>query len=83
MSVIAEEFIREAIDNVNTLFSCSITHPGYTCNEKALQMFLGGLKPVIRTYLPVHIVPFLLFKRKDFKKKLFFHQLVHGESCLS
>lgn len=70
MSVIAEDFIREAIDNIDTLFPCSITHPGSTCNEKALQMFFRGLEPVIRTYLPVHIVPFLLFKRKDFKKKL-------------
>lgn len=69
MSAIAVEFIREAIDNPNQQFLCSITHPGMNCNEKMLQMILKGLKPVIKTYLPVHILPFLLFKRKDFKKK--------------
>jgi hypothetical protein len=69
MSAIAIDFIQEAIEDQKHLFPCSITHPGINCNEKMLQLILRGLKPVIKTYLPVHIVPFLLFKRKDFKKK--------------
>ena len=30
---------------------------------------MRALKPVIKTYVPVHLVPFLLFKRKKFIKK--------------
>jgi hypothetical protein len=69
MTALTLDFVQEAINNQGQLFSCSATHPGMNCNEKMLQMIVKGLKPVLRTYLPVHIVPFLLFKRKDFKKK--------------
>ena len=67
--ILTEEYVREAISNINFDFCCSQTHPGLTCNGMATMMILRGLKPVIKTYLPVHIVPFLLFKRKKFLKK--------------
>jgi hypothetical protein len=66
---LALDYVREAMSNMNFDFCCSHTHPGVTCNGMAIMMLLRGLKPVIRTYLPVHIVPFLLFKRKKFMKK--------------
>lgn len=58
-----------AISNPLLEFSCKHTHPGLDCNQMAFLALMRGLKPVVRTYLPVHIVPFLLFKRKKFMKE--------------
>ena len=51
------------------LIDCEHIHPGQTCNQKALMMFMRVVKPVTKTYIPIHILPVLLFKRKQFVKK--------------
>jgi hypothetical protein len=66
---LAEDYVARAINTIDFDFCCSDTHPGVNCNEMAFKMMMRGLKPVIRTYLPVHLVPFLLFKRKKFMKE--------------
>ena len=38
-------------------------------DSKALMMFMRVVKPVTKTYIPIHILPVLLFKRKQFVKK--------------
>lgn len=63
------ESVSQAIADPHFLFKCEDFHKGISCNEKALMMFLRVVKPVARTYIPIHILPVLLFKRKKFMKK--------------
>lgn len=69
MQTIPLAYITEAISKLDFEFACADTHPGCGCNGKAALQFGRALLPVIKTYLPVHIVPFLLFKRRKFLKK--------------
>ena len=43
---------------------CSAFHAGLSCNTKAWEQFLVGFKGTYKMYLVVHLVPFLLFRRK-------------------
>jgi hypothetical protein len=63
------EHLHRAINELDFNFLCHASHEGLSCNRTFALMIQRGLKPVIRTYLPVHIVPFLLFKRRKFMKK--------------
>jgi len=47
---------------------CSIYHPGHTCLEEAGKRWLKVAKNTYRYYLPIHLIPFLLFKLKHLKK---------------
>lgn len=40
-----------------------------TCNEKAISQFIMGCKSVFKMYLLVHLIPFIIFKRKKVIKK--------------
>jgi hypothetical protein len=63
------EFIREAICDPQQSESCSDFHPGISCNRKAFCQFFLGCKSVTKMYLIVHILPFLVFKRKQLKEQ--------------
>jgi hypothetical protein len=69
MPPISLEYVAHAISNLDYEFNCQDTHLGCSCNGKAAQMFIRGFMPVLKTYFPVHVVPFLLFKRKKFIKE--------------
>ena len=40
-----------------------------TCNHKGFSQFVIGSKAVAKMYLMVHLIPFLLFKRKKVRQK--------------
>lgn len=69
MSFLSEEFIQRAILNPLQDEKCVDLHPGEDCNTKMLYQFVATSKAVSKIYLLVHLVPFILFKRKKFIKK--------------
>jgi hypothetical protein len=69
MSTLSYDFILSAISNSQENETCDQAHPGFGCNEKAIQQFFAGSKSVMKMYLLVHLVPFLLFKRKKTIKR--------------
>ena len=67
--VVSEETVRLAILNPLHDEDCNHYHPGMTCNEKGFSQFFIGSKAVAKMYLMVHLIPFLLFKRKKVRQK--------------
>jgi hypothetical protein len=47
---------------------CEHFHEG-TCASTMLPHFLASTASMYKMYIPVHIIPFLLFKRKRFLQK--------------
>lgn len=71
--MLSMDFIEKAIYNPLQNEQCIDMHGG-TCNAKALSQFIMGCKSVYKMYLLVHLIPFIIFKRKKlFKKYLFFY----------
>jgi hypothetical protein len=62
------DFIQKAIDNPLQDEQCIDMHGG-TCNAKAVNQFIMGCKSVYKMYLLVHLIPFVLFKRKKMVQK--------------
>ncbi|KAM3143746.1 hypothetical protein pb186bvf_004242 [Paramecium bursaria] len=50
-------------------FTCDYYHPGLTCNQHSLQAFLRTIKSFSPIYLPIHILPLLIYRRKELKKR--------------
>lgn len=69
MSALSLDQVAKLIADIELPVHCEDAHHGYSCNGKALLMFSKAFQPVLKTYIPIHIVPFLLFKRKRFVKK--------------
>ncbi|CAD8124066.1 unnamed protein product [Paramecium sonneborni] len=51
-----------------TPFSCEIVHPGQSCEMNILLNLPRIMKSNAKVYLPVHLIPFLLYKRKQLIK---------------
>lgn len=60
--------VQSIIANSNFNEKCDVLHAG-DCNMKAFIQFLMGAKSVFKMYLVAHLIPFLLFKLKSFRKK--------------
>ena len=69
MSFLSEEFIRKAILNPLENEKCYELHPGVSCNVKMVKQFMATCKSLYKMYLMVHLIPFLIFKRKKVMKK--------------
>ena len=69
LQALSLEYVEASIADGLSLFECADIHPGLTCNEKAVTMFLRCVKPVTKAYIPIHVLPLLLFKRKQFVQK--------------
>ena len=69
MSSLSEEFIRQAILNPLMDEKCSQLHPGVSCNLKMCLQFAATCKSLYKMYLLVHLIPFLIFKRKKLMKE--------------
>lgn len=69
MSMMSEDFIQKAIDNPSLDIKCNELHPGMSCNEKFFKQFLATSKSVYKMYLLVHLIPFVIFKRKKLRKQ--------------
>jgi hypothetical protein len=73
MQVAPLEVIAKAINDPEGTFLCTdYFHEGLTCNQKALQQFAATVQSCSKMYFMVHIIPFLLFKRKKVKQKYTF-----------
>lgn len=73
------DFIQKAIDNPLQDEQCADMHGG-TCNAKAINQFIMGCKSVYKMYLLVHLIPFIIFKRKKVVKKyLFFNPVPNNK----
>jgi hypothetical protein len=57
------DYVSKAINNILCDEKCHDLHGG-NCDIKALSQFVMGCKSVFKMYLLVHLIPFLLFKRK-------------------
>ncbi|CAD8191844.1 unnamed protein product [Paramecium octaurelia] len=51
-----------------TPFNCEIVHPGQSCEMNILSNLPRIMRSNSKVYLPVHLIPFLLYKRKQFMK---------------
>jgi hypothetical protein len=69
MSIVSKQLIDHAIDYPDEHLECMHFHHGMGCNEKMLIQFISGSQSLSKMYLIVHLVPFLLFKRKKTKEK--------------
>ncbi|CAD8115145.1 unnamed protein product [Paramecium sonneborni] len=49
-------------------YKCEFFHPGYTCETQLLHMLPLLFAKNAKVYLPVHLLPFLIYKRKAFLK---------------
>ncbi|CAD8118809.1 unnamed protein product [Paramecium sonneborni] len=47
-------------------YKCEFFHPGYTCETQLLHMFPVLFYESSKVYLPVHLLPLLIYKRKAF-----------------
>lgn len=66
---IPEDYIQKAILNPLQDEQCCDLHPGISCNMKMLYQFAMTCKNLYKTYLLVHLIPFIIFKRKKFINK--------------
>lgn len=66
--MLSREFMERAIENPLQNEQCVDMHLG-SCNAKAFSQFYMGCKSVYKMYLLVHLVPFILFKRKKMIRK--------------
>ena len=48
---------------------CVDLHPGISCNTKMGYQFAATCRSLYKMYLLVHLIPFLVFKRKKLKNK--------------
>ena len=64
---IPPKVLHQAIHN-DGYVECSDLHFG-SCESRFLVCFLRTIKTMSKYYLPIHIIPFLLFKRKKLKEK--------------
>ena len=64
---IPDQVIHNAIHH-NGYIECFYLHPG-SCESRLPIYFLRTLKTMSKYYLPFHIIPFLLFKRKKLQEK--------------
>ena len=62
------EFLHAAINNPLQNEKCVDMHHG-TCNQKAVSQFVMGCQSVFKMYLLVHLIPFIMFKRKKVMKE--------------
>ena len=69
--MLTSQYIQDAIDHPEVRLFCKDLHHGITCEFKFLNQFISGCKSLSKMYLIVHLVPFLLFKRKKLKEKYF------------
>lgn len=69
MPLISEDLIQRAIADPTLDLKCNELHPGISCNEKMLEQFMSTNKSLYKMYLIVHLIPFVIFKRKKFKKQ--------------
>ena len=72
MCPVSQQMINHAIENPEDILSCMHFHKGIDCNMKMVEQFISGSKSLSKMYLIVHLVPFLLFKRKKAKQKYLF-----------
>lgn len=69
MQAVSQEFIEQAIKDVDGPVTCSDFHPGLSCNAKALSQFASSVKSCSKMYFLAHLIPFVLFKRKKVRQK--------------
>ncbi|KAM3142227.1 hypothetical protein pb186bvf_005636 [Paramecium bursaria] len=55
-------------------FACDILHPNQSCDENLIAVLPRMIKYFSKVYLPVHLIPFIIYKRKQLKKKYFLIQ---------
>ncbi|CAD8203837.1 unnamed protein product [Paramecium octaurelia] len=61
--------VEEQLNYIQGLpYKCECFHPGYTCEAQILRMFPILFSQNAKVYLPVHLLPFLIYKRKAFFK---------------
>jgi len=73
---LTKEIIDEAIEAGN--LACHHLHPGTSCPHIIFLRGLHVLKLSLKYFIPIHLIPLLLFKRKDLKnhpKKTLLHAL--------
>jgi len=73
---LTKEIIDEAI-GIGKL-ACHHLHPGMSCPQDVFIKCLRNLKWSAKAFIPIHLIPFLLFKRKDLKnhpKRALLHAL--------
>ena len=69
MKLIPEEFIKKAIDNSLLVDRCRLIHPQYPCNQKMIAQFFLTVKACWKSYIVIHLLSLLLFRRKKLKEK--------------
>ena len=67
--LISDEIMEMLINGLMPKGHCGLIHPGYTCNQKAFAQAAAGIRAVTKMYLIVHLVPFLIFKRKKVRQQ--------------
>ncbi|CAD8102546.1 unnamed protein product [Paramecium primaurelia] len=61
--------VEEQLNYIQGLpYKCEYFHPGFTCETQILHMFPILFSQNAKVYLPVHLLPFLIYKRKAFLK---------------
>lgn len=75
MKALSPEFVQQAIANPLENELCADLHPGLSCNATMLHQFAHTCQALYKMYLLVHLVPFLLFKRKKLRQKYVYCKL--------
>lgn len=54
---------------LNDTFSCNCYHSNISCNTRIKQKFLVVMVALLKINVPIHVIPAVLFKIKDFKER--------------
>jgi hypothetical protein len=66
--MLSTEELRRIVDGV-TKIDCGLIHPGFGCMHSALDRTGIALRRALRFYLPVYLIPTLVFRIREVYKK--------------
>lgn len=65
-------FTRDTLNyvlRIKDTFPCQSYHSDITCNTRMKIKTLGVITALLKINIPIHVIPAILFKYKDFKNK--------------